>query len=570
MFGKNLDKIKSDQWTIFRIITAVKRRYHRLGDQCKKWTIPFRMSKRYKKAKLIDARKESILFWVPGGMSGMLDVEAAIAAALRLRGHSVHAIICGGVLRACVKREIKDGIPVSSWSKACKECTRQTSAVLKKMAISYSFIGDYVSETELEYLWQKTDNISYANVDDFVFFDINVGKNAKSAIIRYLQGCDLSGHEEIVREYVYSALISASASKKVLDTVKPSQMVTSHGTYVDWGPALQLAVSREVPVTAWMASYLKAHFYFRKVEDIRRIDFHNMSIVAWDGIKKSELVTAQNEQLDKFMFERYFQHISFDMKKLMNYVGDSESFRNKYKLDSQKPVWGIMAHINWDAVCDYSPMAYNTFDDWIVDTIYQIANITDVNWLIKIHPAESWDNPSSGVESLIKRHFPKLPDHIQVISAEEKISPLDFFNLVDGGVTVYGTSGLELALLGKPVILAGEAHYGGRGFTYDGLTQQSYKQLLARAKELGRLTDEQKQLARRYAYCYFIARQIPLEVVHNPASEWWEFQNNKTHLLLPGRDPFIDFICERIIDGTDFIMDEELIRLAQNSAVKQS
>ena len=56
-------------------------------------------------------------------------------------------------------------------------------------------------------------------------------------------------------------------------------------------------------------------------------------------------------------------------------------------------------------------------------------------------------------------------------------NPFDFFQLVDGDVTVYGTSGLELALLGKPVILAGEAHYGGKGFTYDGLSQNSYKEL---------------------------------------------------------------------------------------------
>jgi capsule polysaccharide export protein KpsC/LpsZ len=149
-----------------------------------------------------------------------------------------------------------------------------------------------------------------------------------------------------------------------------------------------------------------------------------------------------------------------------------------------------------------------------------------------------------------------------VIPAEEEISPLDFFELVDGGVTVYGTSGLEMALHGKPVILAGEAHYGGKGFTYDGLTIATYRELLYQAVSLQPLSEEQRRLARQYAYSFFIQRQVPFPVVKNPNSAWWEFQFDKRKLLLPGNDPFVDLICDRILDGQDFVMDENLVGLS--------
>jgi len=29
------------------------------------------------------------------------------------------------------------------------------------------------------------------------------------------------------------------------------------------------------------------------------------------------------------------------------------------------------------------------------------------------------------------------------------------------------------------------------------------------------------------------------------------------------RTPFVDFLCERIMDGQDFIMDEQLVRLSE-------
>jgi hypothetical protein len=50
-----------------------------------------------------------------------------------------------------------------------------------------------------------------------------------------------------------------------------------------------------------------------------------------------------------------------------------------------------------------------------------------------------------------------------MIPAEEEISPLEFFQLLDGGVSVYGTAGLELALQGKPVVLSGEGTLRWKG-----------------------------------------------------------------------------------------------------------
>lgn len=514
-----------------------------------------------------DPSRGTLLFWVPGGMPLLLHVEASIAAAMKLRGYRVHAVICNAPYRGCAIRTVQEGVPIAQWRDACPSCTRKTTAVLEQMGIPYSYNGDFLTDEERDELWHSTVDVTWDTLDTLSYNGLNVGKNVRSSITRYLQGAALTGHEGIVREYAYSGLVSACAAARAMDRLRPWRVFMSHGTYIDWGPAIHSAFEREIPVTGWKASYLSWHFYLRHVEDSSRIDFKKLSRECWNEIRSSELTPQENARLDKFLVDRYHNKISFDMKHLKTYREDVGELKKKYA-PSGKPIWAVLAHINWDSVSDYAPMAYPSFDDWMIDTIRHAIRIPDVQWLIKVHPIEAWDNPASGVQRLIEREFPSLPDHVRVIPAEEDISPANMFELIDGGVTVYGTAGLELALMGKPVILGGEAHYGGLGFTHEGLTPITYRELLARASRLGPLTDQQRRDVRKYAYSHFIQRQVPLEIVHDPGTEWWGLQHQKRDLLLPGNDAFIQFVCDRLVDGRDFNMTEDLVALSEREVVK--
>ncbi|MFZ5877799.1 MAG: hypothetical protein ACOY0R_00350 [Chloroflexota bacterium] len=528
------------------------------------------MAELYRQAQPIDKSIAPLLFWVPGGMSVLLEVEAVIATALQLRGVQSHVIICDGAYRACVLREATSGTPVDQWQAACQACKARTRDVLEKMRVPYSFIGDYLPDSLKDELWNATASISWETLDDLSYGGVRLGKSTRSAIFRYLRGEEPTGHEQAVREYAFSALISAAASSRAMEKISPSRLFLSHGVYVDWGPALQTALARGVPVAGWKPSYLYAHFYFRHIDDGVRLGFHRLTQAAWDERKAAPLSLVEEARLDEFMQHRYEENASFDLQsvKPKAYRGEIEQVRRTYVPHADKPVWGVMCHINWDSVKDYSPMAFDSFNDWILTTVGEIVNIPEVHWLVKIHPVEANYKGLMGMQYLIDSHFPSLPPHVKVIPAEENLNPLEFFQLIDGGISVYGTSGLELALQGKPVILAGDAHYGGKGFTYEGLSPDAYLDLLHRAASFSRLSEEQVALARRYAYSYFIQREVPLPVLDqsHTNSKLWKFQYEKRRLLLPGNDPFMDFVCRHILNGKDFVMDETLVALAKGDA----
>jgi len=74
------------------------------------------------------------------------------------------------------------------------------------------------------------------------------------------------------------------------------------------------------------------------------------------------------------------------------------------------------------------------------------------------------------------------------------------------------------------------------------------------------MTGEQVELARRYAFAFFFRFMIPFRQVkkaHGRRARVPESANE----LLPGRDPLLDFVCDRILGGGDFFVPSELALL---------
>jgi hypothetical protein len=510
----------------------------------------------------VDHAKGKVVFWIPGGLHIMLRVEGALAAALRFRGVEVHAVICNAPYRGCIQREIGQHASIDDWSRECISCQKYNTGQLHRLGVEHSFIGDYVSEQERTRLWERAQLARWDDLEQLNEGGTDLAKNVRSAMIRYLQGWPFEKHDDVLVEFAFSGLVVQAAAKKCLDQHRPSRVFMSHGIYVDWGPMLQETLGRSIPISVWMNSYLPGFFYFNSLERVDEIDFHRISAPAWAARDSKSLTDAQEQQLDDYLSARYNKNMSIDVKEWSSVRKTRSELCTQLELREDRPIFAVMAHVNWDAVCDYAEMAYANFDEWIVATVEEVSHITNVQWLIKAHPAEAKTNPDSGVEALVRKHFPVLPEHIRMIPSSAEINPLDFYELIDGGVTVYGTGGLEVLLFGKPLILAGKAHYSNKGFTYDGAIRQEYLSFLKQAAELPPLTHEQQSRVRRMAYCHFIQRQIPFPVISYARDTWWTFEPERKELLMPGANPLVDFICDRIMDGKDFILDDILVASA--------
>jgi hypothetical protein len=95
---------------------------------------------------------------------------------------------------------------------------------------------------------------------------------------------------------------------------------------------------------------------------------------------------------------------------------------------------------------------------------------------------------------------------VKILPADTDISTMSLFQGTDYGVTVRGTSGMELPCFGKPCLTAGTGRYSGLGFAVDSATANEYLGRLAAIHELTPLSNEQVLLAKWHAYIAFVLR----------------------------------------------------------------
>ena len=102
--------------------------------------------------------------------------------------------------------------------------------------------------------------------------------------------------------------------------------------------------------------------------------------------------------------------------------------------------------------------------------------------------------------------LPELPEHIHLVAAGDPINTYDLVEIADLGLVYTTTVGMEMAMSGVPVIVAGQTHYRGKGFTLDPDSWEAYEESwssrwLHQAQQ--RMTQEQVEQAWKYAYRFF-------------------------------------------------------------------
>ncbi len=162
--------------------------------------------------------------------------------------------------------------------------------------------------------------------------------------------------------------------------------------------------------------------------------------------------------------------------------------------------------------------------EWIEKTIQYFARRPDVQLVVRIHPGERLMKGPSML-GVIERALPERPAHLHVIGPNEKVNTYDLMEIASLGLAYTTTVGMEMAMRGVPVILAGQTHYRGRGFTYDPQSYDEYfgwLNTLLTAQPVQRLTEKQVETAWNYAYRFFF--DFPLDFPWRLMHFWKDYE----------------------------------------------
>lgn len=513
-----------------------------------------------------------IFIWEPSGVCSSMNLLGVIGLGLKTRGHSVKLLLCQGSKIACTKRNFSAKDNPLRWQKKCKRCAVLCKRQAKLLNLDYAYIDDYICKDRLKELYKLAQKVKFEDIYDFTFRGHKIGKNVYSTMIKYLEGLPVVREQEMAfKLYLYASLVSIEIAENLIAQEKPDRVIMYHAGYSDNGPACSVFFSHNIPVVVdlGITGGRRVH-NFSFIQDTQRPTSQMILEKTWEKYKSKKLSKLENEQIENFFHNYYNKNISLDVsEKSLSFTphqkargvsswmdgsktrrakspksralasgGGFIDFKNK-NFKNNNPIWCIFSHLNWDSVDAYS-MVYKDFDKWIIDTVKHIIEIKTVNWLIKIHPAELIYGSGYPVSNVIEDYFGKLPSHIKILPKGTNINTWELYKNITGGITMFGTPGLELAALGKPVILAGNTHYAQKGFTFDGLTHEKYIYYLRNVKKLKPLSKSQLEKARVYAFLYFIKKQILIP--------------EKLEEFKPRKDKYVDFVSDCIINKKDFIL----------------
>ena len=182
----------------------------------------------------------------------------------------------------------------------------------------------------------------------------------------------------------------------------------------------------------------------------------------------------------------------------------SEQLRADLGLD-ERPVVLLATNVLGDSLTLGRNVFTASMAEWIAKTVQYFAARSDVQLVVRVHPGERLMKGPSSL-GVIHAAVPQMPAHIKLIGPDEKINTYDLMTLAGLGLAYTTTVGMEMAMRGAPVILAGQTHYRERGFTYEPTTYEEYFALLDKLLTnlpMYRLSPEQVELAWNYAYRFF-------------------------------------------------------------------
>lgn len=495
-----------------------------------------------------------------GGHLPSTTIESLLGVSLVLRGAEVEYLLCDSALPACMSCEYKWYKDVEKFVKhgpekrRCKYCYEPAREMLDKLGFEVNAYSQYLDDEVVSKVDDVLQNINIDDVSAFNVDGISVGEHAMAGALRFFARGDLNDNpfaERLVKVYLRAALLTLHATRRLIAERNIEIVVLHHGIYVPQGIIAEVARNMGVRVVTWHPAYRSKCFIFSH-DDTYHHTMMSEPVSEWESISWSNELEEKTVNYLKSRWVGGEDWISFlnvpefDLAKIEESIG----------VNFSRPCIGLLTNVVWDAQLHYPANAFSNMLDWLKKTIEYFAERTDLQLLIRVHPAEINGALKSRqrVVDEINAWFPELPENVFVVPPDSPVSTYAAMRQCDS-VLIYGTkTGVELTCFGIPVIVAGEAWIRGKGVTIDVSSVSEYIEVLNTLPLNKRMTESSIQRAKKYAFHFFFRRMIPFSFM-SPQKNWPPYKIDIDVLdeLEEGNCLGLDVVCDGILKGTSFV-----------------
>lgn len=297
-------------------------------------------------------------------------------------------------------------------------------------------------------------------------------------------------------------LAAATQMLPYLQTIRPDTVIIPNGTILEFGVVYKVARFLGINVVTYEFDEQRDRTWLAQNAETMRQDTEDL----WQARKDLPFTPEQFARI-KAQYQARQQGVKWENFERLWQGAPSlggEKIRAQVGLDN-RPVVLLATNVLGDSVTLGRQVFSQSMSEWIQQTVLYFAGRPDVQLVVRVHPGEQLTYGPSMVD-VIQEVLPEVPENIHVIGPREKVNSYDLVEIAAIGLAYTTTIGMEMALNGLPVIVAGQVHYRKRGFTYDPASWAEYFQMLGKILQdptAHRLTRSQVERAWMYAYRFF-------------------------------------------------------------------
>ena len=482
-----------------------------------------------------------VAFLTPRDWAAHVQWEGMIAQALRLRGADVHFITCGGSLEICDRANTWEAPPMP-----CTTCTRYVEGSIDAHGFNRIAISSgWRSDDPLP--WPEIDDVSAGDLSQVEDHGLPLGERVDIPVKWFLMAADLDDDPLApitYRRFLRSARRIVAGLEAALDRIQPDVVVLCNGLFFFEAICWELCRRRGIDVVTYERGFIKETLVFRRNKAACLFDMDDI----WQRFRDTPLTDVESSELEEYLQART--------------VGDKTIDRFWLHPRFEAPTRGrpgrlvaLFTNLTWDSAVIGQELGFRSLGDWVITAVEAFCDRPDDELLIRVHPAElklPGKQTREPIGELLHERFPQLPDNVRLVPADDPTSSYPIMDACDVGLVFTSTTGLELALRGTPVIVAGKTHYRGRGFTVDVSSREQFLEQLDRV-----LTETDPflpdvELARRYAHLFFFKTPVTSPGVEEHILGLARITIDDLEELAPGRNDDLDRICDGILRGGDF------------------
>jgi hypothetical protein len=465
--------------------------------------------------------------------------ESVLAQALRLRGANVTLLTCGGGMPLCEVGWSRRALP-----RPCDRCAWFTGEIAGASGLRHLRLGD-------RFDWGRDGTQAPLSPSGPQPRD---GAAARKSAAWFARSPDITtapDGAEALRDFTVTASGVGAATERVLDEVRPDIVLMVSGLFTAEHVLRECALARGIQVTTYEIAPRANALVFSHDAPAPLYDTR----AAWEQLRDRPLTPPQKAAIEQLMGDRV-RGVGAHEQYFAATESEEASIRSRLDIPPGGRIASLYSNITWDSAALDRDVGFASLVDWIEASIRAATGVADLTLVVRLHPGEQRWGSRDDIAAMMRERLGGLPANVRVVRPDEALDSYALLRMSDLVLTYATTVGLEAAVQGHRVAVAGDTHYRDRGFTIDVESADELARVLATPQ--GRLSDEEIDLAWRYAHLFFFRMQIPLPPVRAVST-------HPTHVpgeavdLEPGADAYLDWLCDAILHRRPLMLPDHLV-----------